>query len=79
MTVDQSDPANYHPITLTSILYRVIFGRISQAMMNFENRKIGKIVFCNQQKGFVPRISGCGQHTYIANKAINRTLSEGNE
>jgi hypothetical protein len=27
---DDQNPANYRPITLTSILYRIIFGRISQ-------------------------------------------------
>jgi hypothetical protein len=29
-TGDAENPANYRPITLTSILYRIIFGRISQ-------------------------------------------------
>jgi hypothetical protein len=53
---DAENPANYRPITLTSILYRIIFGRISQEMMGFEDRDKGKSVFSLQQKGFVPRI-----------------------
>jgi hypothetical protein len=76
---DAENPANYRPITLTSILYRIIFGRISQEMMGFEDREKGKSVFSLQQKGFVPRISGCGQHTYMANMAINRAMSERRE
>jgi hypothetical protein len=73
---DDQNPANYRPITLTSILYRIIFGRISQEMMGFEDRTRGKTVFSLQQKGFVPRISGCVQHTYMANMVINRAMTE---
>jgi hypothetical protein len=47
-------------------------------MMGFEDREKGKSFF-SLQKGFVPRISGCGQHTYMANMAINRALSKRRE
>jgi hypothetical protein len=72
----ENDAAKWRPITLTSILYIIIFGRISQVMMAFEDRKEKKIVFASQQKGFVPRISRCGQQTYMANLAINRAMIE---
>jgi hypothetical protein len=30
------------------------------------------------QKGFVPRINGCGEHVAMANMAINRAMTTGN-
>jgi hypothetical protein len=73
---DENDAANWKPITLISILYRIIFGWISQVMMAFEDRKEKKTVFSLQQKGFVPRINGCEQHAYMANLANNRIMTE---
>jgi hypothetical protein len=35
---DENNPGNWRPITLTSIIYRVIFGRISQVIMDMEDR-----------------------------------------
>jgi hypothetical protein len=67
---EREEPINWRPITLTSIFYRIIFGRISQAIMKFDDRK-GKTVFSHSQKGFVPRISGCSQHITQASIAIN--------
>jgi hypothetical protein len=35
---EESNPGNWRPITLTSVIYRVIFGRISQVIMDMEDR-----------------------------------------
>jgi hypothetical protein len=37
---DPNDPDNWRPITLTSIINRIIFGRIAQVMMSNENRSV---------------------------------------
>jgi hypothetical protein len=33
---DENNPGNWRSITLTSVVYRVIFGRISQIIINME-------------------------------------------
>jgi hypothetical protein len=43
--------------------------------MSFDNRE-GKTTFCKTQKGFVPGIGGCSQHTFIANTAISHAINE---
>jgi hypothetical protein len=45
--------------------------------MNFERRS-KRTILSMAQKGFVPRINGCGEHVAIANMAINRAMSTGN-
>jgi hypothetical protein len=74
---EANNPGNWRPITLTSILYRIIFGRISQAIMDFESRP-KRTILSMAQKGFVPRINGCGEHVAMANMAINRAMTSGN-
>jgi retron-type reverse transcriptase len=70
---NQGDPANSRPITLTSIFYRIIYGRISQTLIQSDNRAKGTI-FSHSQKGFIPRLSGCVQHLTVATMAINQAL-----
>jgi hypothetical protein len=75
-TGDPNDPGNWRPITLTSVVYRIIFGRISQCLMQFENSTIKRGLLNMSQKGFIPRINGCGEHISLANMAINRAMTE---
>jgi hypothetical protein len=42
-----NNPMNLKPITLTSIIYRKIFGRIAKKFMRFDNRE-EKTVFCKE-------------------------------
>jgi hypothetical protein len=46
-------------ITLTSIIYRIIFGRIAQVMVAFENISIWPHILLLSQKGFALRVDGC--------------------
>jgi hypothetical protein len=75
-TGDPNDPGNWCPITLTSVVYGIIFGRISQCLMQFEKRTIKRGLLSMNQKGFIPRINGCGGHISLANMAINRAIAE---
>jgi hypothetical protein len=34
---DVNDPGNWRSIILTSVIYRIFFGRIAQVMMSMEN------------------------------------------
>jgi hypothetical protein len=74
-TGDVNDPGNWRPITLTSVIYRIIFGRIAQVMMSMENRSVRRGLLSISQKGFVPRVNGCGEHIAVANMAINRAMT----
>jgi hypothetical protein len=64
---DPNDPGNWRPITLTSVIYRIIVGRIAQVMISNENRAIRRGLLSLSQKGFVPRVNGCGEHIAVAN------------
>jgi hypothetical protein len=67
---DPNDPGNWRPITLTSVIYRIIFGRIAQVMMSNENRSVRRGLLSLSQKDFVPKVNGCGKHIAVANMAI---------
>jgi hypothetical protein len=73
---DPNDPRNWRPITLTSVIYRIIFGRISQSILQFENRSIKRSLLSMSQKGIIPRVNGCGEHISLFNMAINRAMTE---
>jgi hypothetical protein len=45
--------------------------------MDFDGRP-KRIILSMAQKGFVPRINGCGEHVAMANMAINRAMTTGN-
>jgi hypothetical protein len=72
---DVDNPLNWRPITLTSILYRTIFGRIAKEFMRYDERE-GRTIFFKGQKGFVPGIGRCSQHTFMANAEINHAITE---
>jgi hypothetical protein len=40
------------------------------------NRSIKRGLLSMSQKGFIPRINGCGEHISLANMAINRAMTE---
>jgi hypothetical protein len=40
---ETTNPGNWRPITLTSIIHRIVFGRLSQVIMDFESRP--KVLF----------------------------------
>jgi hypothetical protein len=58
--IDLNDPGNWRSITLISVIYRIIFGRIAQVMMANENRLVGRGRLSMFQKGFVTSVNGCG-------------------
>jgi hypothetical protein len=51
-----NDPINWKPITLTSIIYRIIFGRITQVMTSMESRSVRRGLLSISQKGFAPEL-----------------------
>jgi hypothetical protein len=69
----RNKPRNWRPVTLTTIIYRIMFGRLSQVIMDFESRP-NRTILSMAQKVLVPRIKGCGEHIAVANIAINRTI-----
>jgi hypothetical protein len=73
---DPANAGNWRPIILTSIIYRIVFGRLSQVIMDFESRP-KRTILSMAQKGFIPRINGCGEHIAVANMAINRAMTTG--
>jgi hypothetical protein len=72
---DVNDPGNWRHITLSSVIFRIIFGRLAQVMTSNENYSVRRGILSLSQKGFVPRVNGCGEHIAIANKAINRAMT----
>jgi hypothetical protein len=44
-------------------------------MMSNENRSVRRGLLSLSQKGFVPRVNGCGEHIAVANMAINRAVT----
>jgi hypothetical protein len=42
---DISDPGNWRPIILTSVIYRIIFGRIAQVMISLEMYQSDQIYY----------------------------------
>jgi hypothetical protein len=70
-----NDTGNWRLITFTSVINRIIFGRIAQVMMSNEKVSVRKGLLSLSQKGFIPRVNGCGEHIAVANMAICRAMS----
>jgi hypothetical protein len=68
---DREDPGNWRPISLTSVLYRVIMARVTKALFKIHQRV--PLVSLNQ-KGFIPGISGCAEHAARANSIIHDAM-----
>jgi hypothetical protein len=69
---DENDPGNFRLIVLISVIYRNIFGIIAQVMISNENRSVRKELLSLFQKGFVPRVNGCGELVASANWQSNQ-------
>jgi hypothetical protein len=41
---DENNPVNMRPITRTSVIHRIIFGRISQVIMDMEDCPMKRII-----------------------------------
>jgi hypothetical protein len=71
---DREDPENWRPITITSVLYRVIFCRLAEGLHTVHEEGIN---LCNkEQKGFVPRRAGCVEHVAVVNALINDAVQK---
>jgi hypothetical protein len=62
---EKDKPNNWRPITLTSILYRIIFGRIAEYFQSVHKKKTfdGNGLVSNEQKGFIKNINDCCEHS----------------
>ncbi|GMO19738.1 MAG: hypothetical protein Ta2E_10790 [Mycoplasmoidaceae bacterium] len=71
---ETNDLRNWRPITITSIVYRIVFCRINQSAHWIH--KMNNLNICDKsQKGFIPGKSGCIEHTAIANAIINDAVN----
>jgi hypothetical protein len=70
-----NDLRNWKSITLQSIVYRIIVGRIALVMTFVEYRSIKRGILPLPQKGFVPGVNGCGEHIELANMTVNRAIT----
>jgi hypothetical protein len=52
-------PGNWRPITLTNIMYRIIFDRFADYFQTFHKGKSkkGDGIVCREQKGFIRNIN----------------------
>jgi hypothetical protein len=69
---DRKQPGNWRPISLTSVVYRVIMARIAKSLFKLHSRI--PLVSSNQ-KGFIPGIAGCSEHSSKANSVIHNAVS----
>jgi hypothetical protein len=69
---EKDKPGNWRPITLTSILYRIVFGKIAEYFQFIHKRKThdGNEIVCYEQKGFIKNINGCCEHSAKLNYLI---------
>jgi hypothetical protein len=69
---EKDKQGNWRPITLTSILYRIIFGKIAEYFQFMHKRKThdGDEIVCKEQKGFIKNINGSCEHSAKVNYLI---------
>jgi hypothetical protein len=72
---ERSNPGNWRPITVTSVIYRAIFCRISRSLHKAHELQ-GISMFDIEQKGFVPGRAGCVEHTAVANTIIKDAVEK---
>jgi hypothetical protein len=73
--MEVESPGNWRPITVTSVIYRVIFCRIAQSLHEAHELQ-GISMFDIEQKGFVPGRAGCVEHIAVANAIINDAVEK---
>jgi hypothetical protein len=66
---EEDDSRNWKPITITSILYRLVFCRIAQTTHAIYELH-GKLLCDRGQKGFIPGKAGCVEHSVVSNAII---------
>jgi hypothetical protein len=72
---ERGHAGNWRPITVTSVLYRIIFCRIAQSL--HEAHELQRIsMFDIEQKGFEPGRTGCVEHAAVANAIINDAVEK---
>jgi hypothetical protein len=72
---DRENTGNWRPITITSVLYRVIFCRLAEALHTVHEEE--GINLCDkEQKRFVPRRAGCVEHAAVVNALINDAVQK---
>jgi hypothetical protein len=69
MAGDRNDPRNWRPITITSILYRIIFCRIADAL-HVVHEENGINICDKEQKGFISKRAGYVEHAAVTNALI---------
>jgi hypothetical protein len=74
---DPDDPSNWRPISLTNIIYRIIFGRFAKVIQAVGD-KTGKL-FSREQKGFIPGKAGRLEHCCTVNMMIDDAMSYNKE
>jgi hypothetical protein len=69
---EKDKPGNWKPITLTCILYRIIFGKIAEYFQFVHKRKThdGNGIISQEQKGFIKNINACCEHSTKVNYLI---------
>jgi hypothetical protein len=72
---ERTNPGNWRPITVTSVIYRAIFCRIAQALHEAHEVQ-GISMFDIEQKGFVPGRAGCVEHEAVAKALINDAVEK---
>jgi hypothetical protein len=78
---EKDQPNNWRPITLTNIMYRIIFGRIADYFQSIHKLKgkDGDGIVCRQQKGFIKNINGCCEYGARINFLIRHAMEHGNQ
>jgi hypothetical protein len=64
---EKNKPGNWRPITLTSIIYRIIMNQFSNFL---QSKKNFKCIVHPSQKGFKKNIEGCSEHAATLNYLI---------
>jgi hypothetical protein len=72
---DRDNPGNWRPITITSVLYRVIFCRLAEDL-HMVHEEEGVNLCDREQKRFAPRRAGCVEHAAVVNTLINDAVQK---
>jgi hypothetical protein len=74
---DPVDPANWRPISLTNIIYRIIFGRFAKVIQSVGAKTSN--LFSHEPKGFIPGKAGCLEHCCTVNMMVDDAMSYNKE
>ncbi|KFD64307.1 hypothetical protein M514_23475 [Trichuris suis] len=71
-SVPAKGPADYRPITIASVFYR-LFTKIVSSRLNWS------VELNHRQKGFIKKVDGCGENIFILNAALTLPRSQHRE